>query len=153
MSNVHLVVGITALALGLTVSARGLIDVLTRTPSAAFWPLLRAFQAAVVAQLALGLLLIIPGTQPPNGVHTLFGILALVVLGVGEAAREAAARRTIDALSPDQRPPSGPGTAEAVLLAPDVARRVQLREIAVTTASAVGALGLVVGAAAGGLAR
>lgn len=151
MSGVHLVVGITSLALGVTVSARGLVDLLRRTPSGSFWPLLRAFQAAVVAQFALGLILIIPGAQPPNGVHTLFGFLSVVVLGIGETGRERAAQRVIDALPPDQRPSSQPGPVAPVLLAPEVARRVQLREIAATTASALGALALATGAAAGGL--
>ncbi|MDQ6836602.1 MAG: hypothetical protein M3016_10490, partial [Actinomycetota bacterium] len=64
--------------------------------SQAFWRLLRAGQAAVVLDVALGGVLLALGQKEPS-LHLIYGLLPLAVSFVGEQLRIAAAQAVLDA--------------------------------------------------------
>jgi hypothetical protein len=98
------VVGANALA-----GAWGAVAWLRGAPSQAFWYLLRAAQAVVVVQVALGLLLLASGAQPPDQLHYVYGLGPLLVTLVTEAMRAGAAHNElarvgdVESLSRDQQ--------------------------------------------------
>lgn len=95
MVEVHLVVGVTLIALNLLAFAVGGVAWLRDRPSAPFWYLLRAAQAAVFAQALLGGLLMFSGHEASSDLHYLYGILPLVVSFLAEGARAGAADREL----------------------------------------------------------
>ncbi len=64
-------------------------------PSIRFWYLLRAAQASVFLQVALGGLLVFTNHEPADGLHYVYGILPLVVSFLAEGARTGAAQREL----------------------------------------------------------
>jgi heme A synthase len=113
-------------------------------PSIWFWYLLRVAQVVVIAQVALGLWLLISGNQPEDELHYLYGVAILAVTMVSEGMRIGAAQRELDEVEDvdalDQ--------AEQAALA----RRVVLREMGLMTIGTllVLTLALRAGASAGG---
>ncbi len=113
-------------------------------PSIWFWYLLRVAQVVVIAQVGLGLWLLISGNQPENELHYLYGVAILAVTMVSEGMRIGAAQRELDEVDDvdalDQ--------AEQAALG----RRVVLREMGVMTIGTllVLTLALRAGASAGG---
>ena len=113
-------------------------------PSIWFWYLLRVAQVVVVAQVGLGMWLLISGNQPEDELHYLYGVAILAVTMVSEGMRIGAAQRELDEVEDvdalDQ--------AEQAALA----RRVVLREMGVMTIGTllVLTLALRAGASAGG---
>ena len=106
MPEVHLVVGCALIVLNLLAGAIGGFAWYRDRPSIPFWYLLRAAQASVVLQAALGGLLVIAGHKPDDDLHYLYGILPLLVSCLAEGARVGAAEREVrdiemDALSPE----------------------------------------------------
>jgi heme A synthase len=95
VAPVHLVVGCAVIALNLVAFAFGGIAWLRDRPSAPFWLLLRAAQAAVFLQVMLGGLLVFTGHKPDDELHYLYGILPLVVSLIAEGARAGAADREL----------------------------------------------------------
>lgn len=95
MTSIHLVVGISVVALNLTAGAVGGIAWLRDKPSIPFWYLLRAAQAAVFLQIAIGGLLLIAGKVPAGDLHYVYGLLPLPVSLLAEAARAGAAEQEI----------------------------------------------------------
>ena len=65
-------------------------------PSIWFWYVLRFAQAAVVAEVVVGLLLLARGDRPPDDLHYLYGIAPLVVSLVTDAMRFGAAQRELE---------------------------------------------------------
>jgi hypothetical protein len=132
VSTVHLVTGYVVLAANGVAGIWGVVAWLRREPSAVFWYLLRAAQAIVVAQVALGLLLLAQGLRPPDELHYVYGGGPLLVTLVSEGMRMGAAQRELagvadlDALDRDQQA--------------DVGRRVLRREMGIM---AVGCLVIV----------
>src|SRR5436305_4353822 len=61
-----------------------------------FWRALRAAQAIVVVQVALGGVLLLSGHKPP-GLHVLYGVLLLLVAFIAESLRAASAQMVLDA--------------------------------------------------------
>ena len=122
----------------------GAVAWLRSDPSIWFWYLLRMAQVVVVAQVALGLWLLISGNQPEDELHYLYGVAILAVTMVSEGMRVGAAQRELaevdDVEALDQ--------AEQAALA----RRVVLREMGVMTIGTllVVTLALRAGASAGG---
>jgi hypothetical protein len=104
VADVHLVVGIGVLALNLLAGCWGAFAWLARRPGVAFWYLLRAAQAAVVAQVMLGALLVIEDHHPADGLHYLYGVLPLLVTLLAEAARVGVAERELEGLDYDGLP-------------------------------------------------
>jgi hypothetical protein len=129
LSEVHAVVGGAVLAANALVGVWGAVAWLRKTPSVAFWPLLRVAQALVVVQVLLGLLLLARGERAHDDLHLLYGIAPLVVSLVSEGMRIGAAQRELEGVedfeSLERR--------EQVALA----RRVALNEMGVMTVGAL----------------
>ena len=98
MAEVHLVVGVSLIALNLLAAAWGGIAWLRDRASIAFWYMLRAAQASVFVQVMLGALLVVTGHEAADGLHYLYGVLPLPVSLFAEAARTGAAEREIGEL-------------------------------------------------------
>lgn len=98
MADVHLVVGVSLIALNLLAAAWGGVAWLRDRASIAFWYLLRAAQVSVFVQVMLGALLVVTGHEAADGLHYLYGVLPLPVSLLAEAARTGAAEREIGEL-------------------------------------------------------
>jgi hypothetical protein len=96
MKDVHLVVGILAIALNAAAGLVGTVQWRRIRPSRVFWILLRAGQAALVVQAALGGVLVLLGHKAP-GLHVLYGVLPLLVSFLGEQLRLASAEMVLGA--------------------------------------------------------
>jgi hypothetical protein len=87
MTTVHIVVGSLLIVLNLAAGALGAWCWRQAIPSAVFWPLLRAAQAAIALQVLLGALLLALGHQPADSLHILYGVLPLAVSFIAEQLR------------------------------------------------------------------
>jgi hypothetical protein len=96
LKDVHVVVGVLAIALTSTAALYGAFRWWRTQPSAWFWRLLRAAQIVIVVQAALGGVLVLQGHKPP-GLHVLYGLLPLLVSFIGEQLRIASAQMVLDA--------------------------------------------------------
>jgi heme A synthase len=129
LSGFHAGLGIGVLCANALAAGWGAVAWLRGDPSVWFWYLLRVAQVVVVAQVALGLWLLISGNQPEDELHYLYGVTILVVTMVSEGMRIGAAQREldlvddVDALSKEEQ-----GA---------LARRVVLREMGVMTIGAL----------------
>ena len=103
MVAVHLAVGILVLATNLAAGAWGGIAWLRREPSVGFWYALRVAQATVVAQVAVGAILLISGREG-DGLHYTYGALPLLVSLLAEGARAGAAERELTGLDFESLP-------------------------------------------------
>ncbi|HEY8639621.1 MAG TPA: hypothetical protein VIL53_03850 [Solirubrobacterales bacterium] len=95
MADVHLVVGVSLIALNLLAAAWGGVAWLRDRASIAFWYMLRAAQVSVFVQVMLGALLVMTGHEAADGLHYVYGVLPLPVSLLAEAARTGAAEREI----------------------------------------------------------
>ena len=144
MSGFHAGLGIAVLCANSVVGGWGAVAWLRGDPSVWFWYLLRVAQVVVVAQVALGMWLLISGNRPEDELHYLYGVAILIVTMVSEGMRVSAAQHEldlvedVDALSKEEQ-----GA---------LARRVVLREMGVMTIGAllIVTLALRAGASAGG---
>lgn len=68
---------------------------LRRHPSVTFWYLLRLSQVFVVAEVLLGLLLVLSGREIGSEIHYLYGILPLVISLATESMRAGGADRAL----------------------------------------------------------
>lgn len=134
MTHLHLVLGIIVVVVSLGAAGRGLLDWRRRSPSRVFRLFLRTCQATVVAQVALGLLLVIPGTQPPTVWHPLVGVAALAAIVLGETARAAVVTRMLESYVAGGLAEVA-GADRQVVLPPQAVQAVQLRETLVLAAS------------------
>jgi hypothetical protein len=98
LQTVHLILGITVLVTNAVAGAWGGVAWLRRRPSVAFWYLLRAAQAAVVAQVLAGTILLLSGAVASGDLHYVYGVLPLLVTLLAEAARAGAAERELAGL-------------------------------------------------------
>ena len=96
MSTVHLVVGLATTALFALATLLGAWSWVRRRPARAFWPLLRAGQAALVVQVILGGLLLLAGRRAAD-LHLIYGLLPLGVSFAAEQLRVSAAQTVLDA--------------------------------------------------------
>lgn len=144
MAEVHAGIGIAVLCANALAAGWGATAWIRREPSVWFWYLLRVAQVVVVAQVALGMWLLISGNQPEDELHYLYGVAILAVTMVSEGMRVGAAQaeldgvKDVDALEErEQR---------------ELARRVVLREMGVMTIGTllIVTLALRAGASAGG---
>ena len=113
-------------------------------PTVWFWRLLRAAQATIVAEAALGGVLVLMGRRPDDGLHYLYGLLPLAVGFVAEQLRLAAADTVLAA--------RGLESAAAVGELPSADQRsvvvaILRRELGAVAAGAVVAAGLCLRAA------
>ena len=144
MSGFHATLGIVVVSANALAAGWGAAAWLRGDPSIWFWYLLRLAQVVVVAQVGLGLWLLISGNQPEDELHYLYGVAILAVTMVSEGMRIGAAQRELDQVEDidalDQ--------AEQAALA----RRVVMREMGLMTIGTllVLTLALRAGASAGG---
>ncbi len=96
MSQLHLALGVSVLALNVLAALWGAVAWGRGSPSRVFWYLLRAAQATVIAQVGLGMALLADGGGAADGLHIAYGISPLVVALVSEAMRAGAAQRELD---------------------------------------------------------
>jgi hypothetical protein len=108
---VHLVVGVLAIALTGGATAWGTWCWWRVRQSRWFWILLRAGQATIVVELALGGVLTLLGHKPSD-LHVLYGLLPVAISFVAEQLRIASAQMVLDARGFDSPEEVG-GLAEA----------------------------------------
>ncbi len=144
LNGLHATVGIVVLCANALAAGWGAVAWLRRDPSVWFWYLLRVAQVVVVAQVALGMWLLISGNQPEDELHYLYGVAILGVTMFSEGMRVGAAQRELD----DVEDIEALDRAEQAALA----RRVVLREMGVMTIGTllIVTLALRAGASAGG---
>lgn len=95
MPEVHLVVGISVIALNGVAGVIGGVAWIRDRPSIPFWYLLRAAQVSVVVQAGLGAYLLMSGHVAPNDLHYLYGLLPVAVSLLAEATRAGAAQQEL----------------------------------------------------------
>ncbi len=126
------------------VAAWGAVAWLRGQPSIWFWYLLRVAQVVVVAQVGLGMWLLISGNRPEDELHYLYGVAILVVTMVSEGMRIGVAQRELDEVDDVDALDQADQRALAV--------RVVMREMGVMTIGTllIVTLALRAGASAGG---
>jgi heme A synthase len=144
LRDVHAVIGIVVLCANAVAAGWGAVAWLRGEPSVWFWYVLRVAQVVVVAQVALGMWLLISGNRPEDELHYLYGVAILGVTLVSEGMRVGAAQRELDEVEDVD---ALEHTEQAAL-----ARRVVLREMGVMTIGTllIVTLALRAGASAGG---
>jgi len=96
VKEVHLVVGICAIASWAVVAAFGAWSWRRAASGPWFWRLLRVAQLVTIVHVALGGVLVAIGRKPP-GLHVLYGLLPLAVSLIAESLRAASAQMVLDA--------------------------------------------------------
>ena len=96
MKDVHVGVGVLAIALWALAAVYGAWSWWRVGAGPWFWRLLRVAQVVLVVQAALGGILVATGRKPP-GLHVLYGILPLLISLIAEALRAASAQTILDA--------------------------------------------------------
>jgi hypothetical protein len=95
MKDVHIVVGVLAIALNGVAGLYGAWCWWRARTSTWFWRLLRAGQLAVVVQAALGGVLVLLGHKPGE-LHVIYGLLPLLVSFIAEQLRVSSAQMVLD---------------------------------------------------------
>ena len=95
MKAVHLVFGVITITLSGVAGVYGAWCWFRVRNSVWFWRVLRASQAAIVVEAALGGILILLGHKSP-GLHTLYGVLPLFVSFIAEQLRVSTAQMVLD---------------------------------------------------------
>jgi hypothetical protein len=95
VKDVHIVVGVLAIALNAIAALFGGWCWWRSASSQWFWRILRAGQVMVVVEVALGGVLKLTGHKTP-GLHILYGVLPLVVAILAEQLRAATAQMVLD---------------------------------------------------------
>jgi hypothetical protein len=95
MKDVHIVVGVLAIALNGVTGLYGAWCWWRARTSTWFWRLLRAGQLAVVVQAALGGVLVLLGHKPGE-LHVIYGLLPLLVSFIAEQLRVSSAQMVLD---------------------------------------------------------
>ena len=147
MRNVHIAVGVLAIAANGAAGVYGAWRWWRVRPSSVwFWRLLRFAQAVVVLEAALGGVVELTDRKAP-GLHVLYGVLPLLVSFIAEQLRIASAQMVLDA--------RGYESAQAVGQLPEREQRAVVvailrREVGVMTLSALVVVGLLARAAGTG---
>jgi hypothetical protein len=96
MKDVHIAVGVLAIALNCAAGVWGSWRYWRAEPSAWFWRLLRAGQAMILLVAVLGGVLELAKHKAPS-LHLIYGLLPLLVSFVAEQLRIASAQMVLDA--------------------------------------------------------
>jgi heme A synthase len=96
VKDVHIAVGVLALALSVLTGALGVWCWWRARQNNWFWRVLRASQVVIVAQAALGGVLVLMGHKAPS-LHLIYGLLPILVSSLGEQLRIASAQMVLDA--------------------------------------------------------
>lgn len=103
MAEVHLAVGVGVLITNLFAGLWGAYSWIRERPSQGFWYALRVAQVVTIVQVLLGSILLLLGHEA-DGLHYLYGVLAVVVAMFGEAARSSASERELEGIDFDALP-------------------------------------------------
>ena len=95
MTAVHIVLGVAVVAVNLAAGAWGGWAWWRERPAPGFWPLLRAGQALVAVEAALGGALILAGEELPP-LHLVYGLTPLAVALFAEQLRVVSAQTELD---------------------------------------------------------
>jgi len=95
MKDVHIAVGVLAIACNSVAAVWGAWCWSRGVSSVSFWRVLRAGQAVIVLQAALGGVLVLMGHKPPS-LHVIYGLLPLLVSFIAEQLRIASAQMVLD---------------------------------------------------------
>jgi hypothetical protein len=133
MKEVHIVVGVLAIALNGVACAYGAWCWWRAAAGPWFWRVLRAGQAAVVLEAVLGGVLLLIGRKAPS-LHYLYGVLPILVAFIAEQLRVSSAQMVLDA--------RGLESAQAVGKLPEdeqqgIVLTISQRELAVMTLAAL----------------
>jgi hypothetical protein len=96
MKDVHIVIGVLALALSLAAGLWGVWCWWRTQPSPWFWRLLRSAQLVIVIEAALGGVLLLAGKKA-SSLHLIYGLLPIAVSFIAEQLRISAAQMILDA--------------------------------------------------------
>jgi hypothetical protein len=94
--DVHIVFGVVAIALNAVTAVFGAWCWHRAESSKLFWRLLRAAQASIVVEAALGGIWVATGHKTSN-IHLLYGLLPVAVSFIGESLRISTAQLVLDA--------------------------------------------------------
>jgi hypothetical protein len=97
MTLVHVVLGGVSITLFIVVALLGGWRWYRVEASPLFWRLLRPAQVLIVAQAALGGVLLLMGRRPDGNLHYVYGLLPIAVSFVAEQLRIASAESVLDA--------------------------------------------------------
>jgi hypothetical protein len=133
MSAVHMTLGIAVVLVNLAAGLYGAWGWWRWRDAPGFWPLLRAGQALVAVEAALGVALLLAG-EPLPPLHLVYGLTPLAVALLAEQLRLVAAQTELDHRELDGR--------DAVAALPEAERRrlvqaILRREMGVMAASAL----------------
>jgi hypothetical protein len=96
MTEVHVVVGVLAIALNGVAGLYGAWRWWRVQSSVWFWRVLRAGQAVVILDVLLGGVLVLLGHKP-KGLHVLYGVLPLLISLIAEQLRASSAQMVLEA--------------------------------------------------------
>ena len=139
MTVLHAILGFATLALTVAAAAWGSWRWWRVEPSALFWRLLRAAQAALVVEAATGGVLLVLGERPGRELHYVYGLVPLGVSFLAEQLRIGSAEAVLEA--------RGLEGSEAVRALPadqqrSVVRQIVRREMGVMALAAIVMVGL-----------
>jgi heme A synthase len=131
MKQIHLVVGVSAIASWGVVAGYGAWSWWRSSSGPWFWRGLRFAQVVTVVQVALGGILVALGHKPP-GLHVLYGLLPLAVSLIAEALRAASAQTVLDARGYESAQAVGrkPGEEQRAVVMAIIRRELGLMTIA-----------------------
>ena len=95
MTAAHVAIGVAIVAVNLAAGTYGAWAWWRARPAPGFWPVLRAGQALVALQAALGGILLLAGEELPR-LHLVYGLVPLGVAFVAEQLRLVAAQTELD---------------------------------------------------------
>ena len=96
MKDVHIALGVVAIALNAAAGLWGAWCWYRSQPSRWFWRLLRSAQLSILLEALLGGILLAIGKKTPT-LHIVYGLLPLAVSFIGEQLRISAAQMVLDA--------------------------------------------------------
>jgi hypothetical protein len=133
VTAVHIVVGVALVTVNLAAGAYGWWAWWRWHPAPGFWPLLRAGQALVAIEAAIGAVLLLAGDDLPP-LHLVYGLTPLAVSFFAEQLRLIAAQTELD-----KRDLEGRAAIEALPEARrrELVRAILRREVGVMAASAL----------------
>jgi hypothetical protein len=94
MKEIHIAIGVLAIALNAVAFAWGAYRYWRSEPSSVFWRLLRTGQVAIVLEAALGGIYAIHHKTP--SIHIIYGVLPILVSFLAEQLRVASAQMVLD---------------------------------------------------------
>ncbi len=143
MKEVHIVIGVLSIGLNGAAGLYGAFRWWRGEQSVLFWRLLRAGQAVIVLEAALGGVLQLTGHKS-HGLHVLYGLLPLFVSFLAEQLRVASAQMVLDARGIERSAEVGRLPAEEQR---GIVAAIVQRELGVMTLSALVVVVLLVRAA------